>query len=122
MSNLERYFVSEEAEQAAKWKMVEELKRDKEHLIVIKKQMKDLGGLWSEFSHAIQNPDLHTFDVTTQTISVGKRDAQSSRSVVTELRESNVNWELMRRLLKDYQTTRDNINAMQKELNLPTPL
>lgn len=113
------FFLSEEAEQAAKWKMVEELKRDKEHLVVLKKQMKDLGAVLADFAYAIQSPDLHAFDVTAQTITVGKWDAKPTRPIA-ELRASAIAWESLTKLLTDYQKTMGNVSALQRDLDLPS--
>ena len=113
------YFMSEEAEQAAKWKMVEELKRDKEHLVVLKKQMKDLGKVLADFAYTIQSPDLHAFDVAAQTITVGKWDEKPIRPIA-ELRESAVNWESLTKLLTDYQKTKTDVHGLEKDLDLPT--
>jgi hypothetical protein len=112
------YFVSEEAEQAAKWKMVEELKRDKEHLVVLKKEMKNLGERWIEFARTMQSPDLHAFDVAAQKITVGQWDSRPSRPVA-EIRESDTNWDSLARLVSDYQKTANNIKTLQNDLDLP---
>ena len=74
--------MTEEAEQAAKWKMVEALKRDKEHIVVLKKQMKNIGERWVEFARTMQSPDLHTFDVAASKIAVRNWDSQPSQRPV----------------------------------------
>jgi len=113
------YFVSEQEEKAAKWEMVEKLRKAKEHLAVLKSAMKDLASLWIEFSRVLQNPDFNVFLVTEKSITVGKQNANLSRPIA-EIGESNVNWESVRRLIADYQETAQNIKTWATELNLPS--
>ena len=110
--------MTEEAEQAAKWKMVEELRRDREHLVVLKNQMKTLAERMIEFARAIQSPDLHAFDVGPQEITVGKWDAKPSRPIA-QVTQADVNWDSLSRLVADYQKTAANVKQLQSELNLP---
>ena len=111
--------MTEEAEQAAKWKMVEELKRDKEHIVVLKKQMKNIAERWVEFSRTMQSPDLHAFDVAASKITVRNWDSQPSQRPVADISELDTNWDLLVRLLSDYQKTQNNIKSLQSDLNLP---
>jgi uncharacterized protein YlxW (UPF0749 family) len=118
VATIRGYFVSEEAEQAAKWKMVEELRTKKEHLVVLKSELKNLAETWTEFARAIQSPDLHLFAVDPQKITVGKWGEKLTRPVA-EIRDSNVQWDSLAKLVADYQKTADDTKRLQSELNLP---
>lgn len=119
MSQLyEGYFVSEEAEQAAKWKMVEELRTKKEHLVVLKNELKNLAEKWAEFARVMQSPDLHSFAVAPQKITVGKWGEKPARPIA-EIRDSSVQWDSLTKLVTDYQRTEGDVRTLQSQLNLP---
>lgn len=115
------YFVSDDAESAAKWKAVERLRAAKEHLLALETEMAKLGKEWLAFGEALKRPGNFVFAITNDVITLGQHDAGLGRPL-GRLTPADVNWERFFLLLTDYQKTsqeKAELTAKLRDAGLP---
>ncbi len=101
---MQGYFMSDEAEKAAKWNVVEQFNEAKEHLLALESVMTNLGKQWAAFSEALKEPNIFVFDVTKNVVTLGQSNA-GLRRPLGQLTPGDMNWEKFCALLTDYQET-----------------
>ena len=84
----ERYFVSEEAEKAAKWEALEELRKARQHRDILIDAMARLGKALSDFGYVLQNPRECAFDARHNEIMVGR-----DRRAVARIEPTHLDWD-----------------------------
>jgi hypothetical protein len=98
------YFVSDEAEGAAKWKAVENHAKNKQHMVALKTSLSEIGKSLEKFGATIQRLDgAYSIDVGDQAISVGHREHQR---MMAHLSRQQMDWDALCRLLSDYSETK----------------
>ena len=98
------YFMSKEAEDAAKWKAVELHEENKKHLVELKTALSEIGKEFEDFGGAIRRlDDEYSFEVGSQAISVGHRERQK---MMAHLSKQHLDWDAICRLVSDYLKTR----------------
>ncbi len=96
------YFVSDEAEKAAKWDAFEEYRQAKQRLFALETVMTKLGKSLDGFAYAIQHPKEHKFLVNVEDVTVAK---QLQQGAVVHVTKADLDWNAVSNLISDYQTT-----------------
>jgi len=99
----ERYFMSTDAEAAAKWRMVEEYNQKKARLAALENEMRQLGETWSGMARVLKEPDAFGVEKMGQQILAYNRQ---SKVKIADLTPAQANWDTVVRLLSDYQQTK----------------
>lgn len=114
------YFVSEEAEQAAKWKIVENYNRAKAKLAVLEGELKEASADLSEMGRNTSRDYLlgsNTFLFSDKQVRIVNENAPSGRSAnITEISLKYFNADLLVNLLKDFQNTRTEVKELKASL------
>jgi hypothetical protein len=110
------YFMTKEAEDAAKWNAVEQLQKVKARLLALKTEMSRIGKEWVSFGSAMQHPEDYVFEVTSAAVTLGKSDAGLRRPLGRITPEDALDWEKFSALLNEYR------EAMKEEARLSANL
>jgi hypothetical protein len=112
------YFVNDEAEKAAKWNALEELRQARQHRDAITDAMLRLGETLGDFAYALQHPKECVFEARTSEprsgeaptgeIVVGREQRTTARVEPTHL-----DWEIVSRLITDYIVTTRRIAELE---------
>src|SRR5438132_1122464 len=104
------YFVSDEAEKAAKWDAFEELRQSREHRDALEDIMKKLGKALNGLAYAIQHPKECLFEIDRQDITIAK---PPEMGVFAHVVRADFDWESVFKLLTDYKTTVQRISELE---------
>jgi hypothetical protein len=102
---MQGYFMSDDAEKAAKWNIVEQQREAKEHLLALESEMTTLGEQWLAFGVALKSPGNYVFDITGSTITLGQHNAGLRQPLGWLTSTGYPSWERFSELLTDYQET-----------------
>lgn len=94
------YFVSEEAEKAARWDAQQEFIELKRHRDTIAAAMERLGKALEDFGYVLQHREGCAFDARSNEIAVGRE-----QRMVVRVDPTHLNWESVSRLIADYTAT-----------------
>lgn len=102
------YFVSDEAEKAAKWDALEEFRELKRHRDTITDAMSKTGKALGDFAHVLQHREGCTFDLQPSGITVGRE-----RSAVAHIDSTQFDWQAVSSLIADYIATTRRIAELE---------
>ncbi len=121
---LERgYFMTEEAEKAAKWDAVEQLQKAKARLLALETEMIRIGKELIAFGSSLQNPRAYVFDVTSDAVTLGKQGGGGLGRPLGRLTPDIVDWGNFCSLLNDYDDAtkeKAELTARLGEAGFPT--
>jgi hypothetical protein len=107
------YFVSDQAEKAAKWEAVEEFRERKQHLLVLQNEMLKIGREWEPFANALKSPKSFYFKVEAENITV--LYSQQSSQTTAQIPRTHLDWGTLSKLLSDYQATTERIKELEPQ-------
>jgi hypothetical protein len=110
------YFVSEEAEKAAKWDMREEYKRTKARLVTLENELRKIGDAWTGMGKWFKDPLGISFQANAQQITAVKA---KSKITVEAIPLEYLNADAIVRLINDLEETRkskDDLEARLKDI------
>ena len=108
------YFMSEEAEKAAKWDMLQDLKAQKSSSGVLHERADKIGKSLENFGRVLQNSSWIL--TRTQTSIKGKATIVEARGAELEIPLSDLNADEICRLIDDIAETRQRIKTLQERL------
>ena len=112
------YFVSEQAEMAAKWQMVEDYKSASAKLALLLAELKNIGDEWAGIARVLQGPRGFSFEVEGTKLTVKN---ELTKANIASLHSSRVSWESLTKLIEDYRNTlktKDELSSRLKQLGV----
>lgn len=95
--------MSDEAEKAAKYQMIEDYKKAQSHLSVLERELKIIGKEWEEAGRIFQNGKLSV------NFSGGDRIVVSDSKLMSTLFKSRINWDSLITLLSECVKTQQEV-------------
>jgi hypothetical protein len=111
----ESYFMTQESEDAARGRLLEEYRKTNERLNLPDNQMKQISQELSALADVLKNPRLYSLLVEAHTITIGKPDRSLERPIAV-IKDSSLNVESLGRLWLDYRSTLATKNDLSNKL------
>ncbi len=102
------YFVSEDAEKAARWDDQQEFLELKRHRDTIVAAMEKVGKALGDFGYVLQHREGCSFDARPHEIVVGREQRMVARVEPTQL-----DWQTVSRLITDYISTTQRVAQLE---------
>lgn len=118
-SGIGRYFMSDEAENAAKYQMGENFRKAQAHLAVLEQQFADIGKAWGEAGQIMQSRQRLSVNTSN-----GGRVIVSDGTTTANILKHHVDWESLTKLVLAYRKTQQEVEDLRSALqraHLPIP-
>ncbi len=102
------YFVSEEAEKAARWDAQQGFIELKRHRDTIVAEMEKLGKALGDFGYVLQRREGCSFDARPSEIAVGRE-----QRMVAHVEPTQLDWQTVHKLITDYVATTQRIAQLE---------
>jgi hypothetical protein len=110
MSITRGYFMSDEAEKAAKFEILERHAKAKSRLAALEDQMSQKGQELTRFAETLKSPSQHAFSVVRNLNIAVQRKSQSTK--VAELWKQTMDWDALCELIDDYEQTKRDLSEL----------